>query len=409
MLYLVGFHSFRAFSTTSSVYRTKPTPSNPATCMVLFSVSGQSSSLILNSMNKTSDTRFRKRYAIISCYKDHRITTIDGIAKKLKLPRSTVAFRLKRFKETGVVHDKPGRGRKRLLTGEKLAKTLELITDTRYGSSTRVANALNLAYPQSKRVSPRTVRRRVREAGFRFRSRRAIPYITAMQAQKRLKFCLAHRDTDWKRIAMSDSKIFQLHSPTGRQWQRAGESNGEPTPKHSDKVHVYGAVTYKGKSNLVFVTGTTGKRSKYINPKTNQLHTGVQAREYQDVVKDDLVPSLKCLYHGTPYAHNWRFQQDGAPAHTAKGSKRLVNQLAPGGLLENWPPNSPDLNWIENVWAWMEGELRKRPVCRDVEHLKEVLLDIWDAVPDSMLQNCVNSMRHRMEQVIELNGGYTGH
>lgn len=347
--------------------------------------------------------------AVVFCYIYRHLTTGPAIAKALNLSTSFCGKWLKRYKETGTVNDKPGRGRKKLLEGQKLITAIELLKDKQFGSSERVANALNSSQPISKPVSSRTVRRSVRAAGYTYRRKKKVPYITAQQQLKRLKFAKANIRESWERRAVSDSKYFQLNSATGKEWQKVGETTQVPIPKNPAKVHVYMAATAWGATKPVFVTGTTGVKSAFINPRTKQPHKGVQSLEYQQIFQNDLLPDLQLIFANTRYAHNWIFQQDGATPHTAKASKQLINDLVPGGLLPDWPPNSPDLNWIENVWAWMERELRKRPVCDNVEQLKEALLDIWTKIPTSMLRNCVKSMQGRLEKVIATGGGYSGH
>ncbi len=54
------------------------------------------------------------------------------------------------------------------------------------------------------------------------------------------------------------------------------------------------------------------------------------------------------------------FQQDLAPALTAKSTKSWLNDHSVGVL--DWPTNSPDLNPIENLWSIVKRKMRnKRP------------------------------------------------
>ena len=62
-----------------------------------------------------------------------------------------------------------------------------------------------------------------------------------------------------------------------------------------------------------------------------------------------------------------KLQQDNAPAHNSILSKTWFseNELE---ILENWPPNSPDINIIENVW----NLLKKRVFQRLPQNIEEL-------------------------------------
>ena len=77
--------------------------------------------------------------------------------------------------------------------------------------------------------------------------------------------------------------------------------------------------------------------------------------------------------------------------------------------MKGWPPNSPDLSWIENIWGWMDHQLRKRPEQpKTVQELKAALQKVREAIPGEMLQHCVKGMPARMDTLIRLQGGHIG-
>ncbi len=63
-------------------------------------------------------------------------------------------------------------------------------------------------------------------------------------------------------------------------------------------------------------------------------------------------PSADKLYGDADFI----FQQDLAPAHTAKGTKSWFNDH--GVTVLDWPANSPDLNPIENLWGIVKRKMR---------------------------------------------------
>ncbi len=65
-----------------------------------------------------------------------------------------------------------------------------------------------------------------------------------------------------------------------------------------------------------------------------------------------MLPSADKLYGDADFI----FQQDLAPAHTAKGTKSWFNDH--GVTVLDWPANSPDLNPNENLWGIVKRKMR---------------------------------------------------
>ncbi len=72
-------------------------------------------------------------------------------------------------------------------------------------------------------------------------------------------------------------------------------------------------------------------------------HVTVNASIYQEILEHFMLPSADKLYGDADFI----FQQDLAPAHTAKGTGSWLNDHDVTVL--GWPANSPDLNHIENI------------------------------------------------------------
>ncbi|GFV87270.1 transposable element Tcb2 transposase [Trichonephila clavipes] len=93
--------------------------------------------------------------------------------------------------------------------------------------------------------------------------------------------------------------------------------------------------------------------------------------------------------------------QDNDPKHTAFVVKEWLlyhcrNQL-------NTPPQSPDLNVIENLWSHLERAVQKHQITIK-EQLKSVLQEEWLNIAPETTRHLVESMPRRLEAVISAKG-----
>ncbi len=116
------------------------------------------------------------------------------------------------------------------------------------------------------------------------------------------------------------------------------------------------------------------------------LKTNVTAPVYQDILEHFMLPSADQLFKDADLI----FQQDLAPAHTAKSTKSWLNDHGVG--VRDWPANSPDLKPIEKM-------RNKRP--KNADELKATVKETWASIPPQLCHKLITSMPRRIEAVIK--------
>lgn len=107
------------------------------------------------------------------------------------------------------------------------------------------------------------------------------------------------------------------------------------------------------------------------------------------------------------HRHHLIVMQDGAPAHR---NLLTIEELHQRGIFPiDWPPYSPDLNPIEQLWNWIKDWIGDRYLDRRLSYnqLREAVRAAWDAIPTSFLDKQLDLMQARCQAVIEAQGGHT--
>ena len=118
--------------------------------------------------------------------------------------------------------------------------------------------------------------------------------------------------------------------------------------------------------------------------------------------KDALVTKILSWMRNITNNANYLFQQDGAPAHTAK----IVQEWL-GSDMNFWPPQSPDLSPSTTASGRI---LRARPVkfatAVSVEELKSSVNRFWASMRKDFIRKVCNGFRPRLCRVIAAEGGH---
>lgn len=121
-------------------------------------------------------------------------------------------------------------------------------------------------------------------------------------------------------------------------------------------VIVWGCFSTNGVGTLVFIDGN------------------MNGDMYVAILKENLRQSAEKL----GILSSFKFYQDNDPKHKARKTREWLLYNCPK-VLET-PPQSPDLNPIENLWDYLDKKIRQSSISSKTQ-LKERLQEEWNKIP----------------------------
>lgn len=111
------------------------------------------------------------------------------------------------------------------------------------------------------------------------------------------------------------------------------------------------------------------------------------------------------------------FIQDNSPLHTARLVQEWLDQWCHEHSIEiiDWPPYSPDLNPIENLWKLLKNKIHEKAphlgaLKSNKDSMEELILvakEAWLEILVDVFRSEVESMNRRLQAIIDASGYYT--
>ena len=104
------------------------------------------------------------------------------------------------------------------------------------------------------------------------------------------------------------------------------------------------------------------------------------------------------------------FQQDSVLAHHACATVEYLRQATPEFISPDlWPPKRPDFNLVDyKIWVCVQERVYQKPI-RDVDQLKQCLVEVWSDVQQTVVDAAIGEWRKRLRTCVRAKGHHFEH
>lgn len=216
------------------------------------------------------------------------------------------------------------------------------------------------------------------------------PDISIQNRQKRIEFAKNNLEKGpefWSKILWSDETMIRSNPKHQKLFYKLHSSipakNRPINPKSQNEgptAMFWGFFFSGGVGPLVPVNGI------------------INGEKYKSILENNLIPFLNEI------GQDFVFMQDNAKIHTCQLVSRFL--LEKNVQVLKWPPQSPDLNPIENLWHILKQKrTQKFGIPSSRSELIDQTVQIWSEFGPVICQNLCNSMEKRLKEVLKNKGG----
>lgn len=316
----------------------------------------------------------KQKYYII--FNHEKGYTSTYIAKEMKINRKTVDKWIKQYKLDENLERKKRSGNLRKTNDMEDTKIIDYVKKYKYITSRKIKDLLEA---DNINISVSTITNRLNESNFKYKKPIEVPTLTIYQKNIRMEWALNNQNTDWDKVLFSDETSIWKGPNGHKRW--IDINNKEDTDlvfKYPLKKHIWGCIKKNGPNRIHIFDGIMN-----ANMYMNILHVNILDLFFED---NELI-----------------FQDDNDPKHRARLLCQWKFDFSINSL--NWPPNSPDLNPIENIWHLLKNKLECIENQTSEEFIKSIEI-IWKNISIETINNIIDSMPRRIEKVILNSGNY---
>ena len=301
------------------------------------------------------------------------------IGKKYDMPKSTVQHIVQNYNK---FYKKRG-PKERLSKADK--RRIKMFIQSQYDKNVKcslpdVIKEFNL------NASTSTVCRSLKAMNFKYKR---LPYkfhLTYHMRQKRVQAARAFitNGIPWNKVIFSDEKLFTLHgSDTYYAWL---DKNMSPR-RVRQVVRSAGLMIWA----MIMPNGLV----------SYQVMKGRQkSADYINILKTKAIPIIKLNCQS-----DFIFQMDNCPIHVSKLCQDFFRQSKINIL--DWPSYSPDMNIMENIWAYLSKEIYNQgPLknLRDLQWRLKNVVALFNETQSVMVKNLYQSITTRLCLILEKRG-----